>query len=70
MTDNVVPMQAKRPEAVPPPVTDFWFAQVDERLGRVEGSLRHLEWYLLLLVCATGGLLLVEIVRAIAPRAF
>jgi hypothetical protein len=45
------------------PVTDFWFAQVDVRLGRIEKMVKRLEWQIWLIVCGAAGLLFLEIMQ-------
>ena len=65
--DKVVQM---RPNAVSPPhspVTDFWFAQVDVRLGRIEKMIRRLEWQVWAIVCGSAALLLIEALRTLSP---
>ncbi|SFR41637.1 hypothetical protein SAMN04488005_1672 [Yoonia tamlensis] len=51
-----------------PPVSDFWFAQVDLRLGRIETMITRLEWQIWLIVCGCFGLLVFEIVKALSGR--
>ena len=69
MGRNVVDLQGKpRPEPSPP-VTDYWFAQVDVRLGRIEIMVSRLEWQIWLIVCGCAGLLVFEIVKALSGRA-
>lgn len=69
MSENVVDLALKSRIVPPTPVTDFWFAQVDARLSRIEMMIRRLEWQILLIVCGTAALLLFEIVRMLAPNA-
>ena len=61
MADNIVDMRGKR--AAPAPVPDFWFAQVDVRLSRIELMVTRLEWQIWLIVCGAAGLLVLEIVK-------
>jgi G:T-mismatch repair DNA endonuclease (very short patch repair protein) len=57
MNEKIVDIRGQR--HVPPPATDFWFAQVDNRLERIEMMVRKLEWQVLLVVCVcTGGFIL------------
>ena len=60
---------ATRPRTVPPPVPDFWFAQVDHRLGRIETMVLHLERLVLLLVCGSAALVVFEIVNVLSRGA-
>lgn len=68
MDNKVVDMKGKPREHVPPPVSDFWFAQVDLRLGRIEFMISRLEWQIWLIVCACTGMLVFEIVNALSGR--
>lgn len=63
MKDNIVEISSKPRPSQPPPVTDFWFAQVDARLTRIEMIIRRLEWQILMLVCGAAALLLFEIIQ-------
>jgi len=65
MKDNIVDMDGRRPERAPPPVSDFWFAQLDQRLSRIEFMVTRLEWQILFVACGSFGLLVLEIVRAV-----
>jgi hypothetical protein len=66
MKADVVNMEGKpaRREG-PPPVTDFWFAQVDLRLTRIETMMERLERQIWLMVYAAGAILLIEGLRAL-----
>ena len=66
MTGKVVDLEG-RPKIAPhpPPVSDFWFAQLDVRLGRIEFMVARLEWQILLIACGAFGLLVLEIVQAV-----
>ncbi|SFS07974.1 hypothetical protein [Yoonia litorea] len=55
-----------RPHPVAPPVPDFWFAQVDHRLGRIEAMVGRLERAIWTVVCASAGLLILEIVKVLS----
>ncbi len=66
MERNVVEMDGKPHVQSPPPVTDFWFAQVDVRLGRIEFMVTRLEWQIWMIVCGCAGLLLFEIVKVLS----
>ena len=55
MDDKVITLRGQR-RAPPPPASDFWFAQVDLRLGRIESIIaRHA---VLGQLCDNGWLLL------------
>jgi hypothetical protein len=54
----------KRPD-VPPPVADFWFAQLDVRLGRIEFMVARLEWQMVLIACGAFALLAMEVIQAV-----
>ena len=69
MDPKVVEMDGKPRHGGPPPVSDFWFAQVDVRLGRIEFMVTRLEWQIWLVVCGCAGLLIFEIVRALSGAA-
>jgi len=49
-------------------VSDFWFAQLDVRLGRIEFMVSRLEWQIWMIVCGGFGLLVYEIVKALAGK--
>ncbi|MCO4841477.1 MAG: hypothetical protein KC439_01030 [Yoonia sp.] len=68
MTGKVVDLPPKNRPQVPPPVSDFWFAQLDVRLGKIEFMVSRLEWQIGLIVCGGFGLLVFEIVKAIAAK--
>lgn len=66
MTIKVVDLEGRSKKAPhPPPVSDFWFAKLDVRLGRIEFMVARLEWQILLIACGAFGLLVLEIVQAI-----
>ena len=69
MDNKIVDFQGKVRSTGQPPVTDFWFAQVDTRLGRIEQMITRLEWQIWLIVCGSGGLLIFEIIKALNGRA-
>lgn len=60
MNKKVVDLYANR--HVPAPATDFWFAQVDNRLSRIEMMMKKLEWQVLLVVCVCGGVFILELI--------
>lgn len=60
MNDKIVDMRGQR--HVPPPATDFWFAQVDNRLGRIEMMIKKLEWQVMLVVCVCAGGFILELI--------
>lgn len=68
MENKVVDMPNKDLSRRPAPVSDFWFAQLDVRLGRIEFMVSRLEWQIWMLVCGGFGLLVYEIVKALAAH--
>ena len=66
MDSKIVDMQGKPRQADSPPVSHFWFAQVDVRLGRIEFMVTRLERQMWLIVCGCAGLLIFEIVKALS----
>ncbi|MBR2655138.1 MAG: hypothetical protein IKD58_01380 [Loktanella sp.] len=56
----------RHPQRPPPPVSDFWFAHVDQRLGRIECIIARLAWQIWIVVCGCAGLLVLEIVKALS----
>ena len=64
MDDKVITLRGQR-RAPPPPASDFWFAQVDLRLGRIESIIARLAWQVWIVVCGCAGLLVIEIGKAI-----
>ncbi len=66
MDNKIVDMKGKPRQHTPPPVSDFWFAQVDVRLGRIEFMISRLEWHVWFIVCGCAGLLVFEIVKALS----
>lgn len=69
MEPKIIELDAKPRRDRPPPVSDFWFAQVDVRLGRIEFVMSRLEWQIWLIVCGFAGLLVFEIVKALSGAA-
>ncbi|MEM8536387.1 MAG: hypothetical protein AAGF56_00855 [Pseudomonadota bacterium] len=69
MDRKVIDLEGKPRAGTPSPVSDFWFAQVDVRLGRIEFMVARLEWQVWLIVCGCAGLLVFEIVKAISGGA-
>ena len=68
MDPKVVDISGK-PRAAPAPVPDFWFAQVDHRLGRIEGMVQRLERLIWMLVCSSVALVIFEIVKILSKGA-
>ncbi|MDB4111902.1 hypothetical protein N9801_01865 [Yoonia sp.] len=68
MDRKIVNMQGKSQHSEPPPVSHFWFAQVDVRLGRIEFMVTRLERQIWLIVGGCAGLLIFEIVKALSGR--
>ncbi|MBQ2263489.1 MAG: hypothetical protein II336_19265 [Loktanella sp.] len=54
------------PKPAPPPASDFWFAQVDLRLGKIEYIIARLAWQIWIIVGGCAGLLVFEIVKALS----
>lgn len=67
MDPKVVDISGK-PRPAGAPVPDFWFAQVDVRLGRIEFMVTRLERQIWMIVCGCAGLLILEIVKALSGR--
>lgn len=61
-TPDPVNLDSRRRAA---PVTDFWFAQVDLRLTRIETMIERLEKQVWTLVYAALAILLIEGLRAL-----
>jgi hypothetical protein len=66
MDDKVIALRGQPRPPPPPPASDFWFAHVDLRLGRIEFIIARLEWQIWIVVCGCAGLLVFEIVKAIS----
>ncbi|WP_368187652.1 hypothetical protein [Aestuariibius sp. HNIBRBA575] len=73
MKAEIVDMDGKRPpdsatsarRDAGHPVSDFWFAQVDLRLTRIETMMERVERQIWMMVYAAGGVLLIEGLRAL-----
>lgn len=68
MDSKIVDISSKSKSNQHPPVSDFWFAQVDVRLSRIEFMVARLEWQVWIIVCGCAGLLVFEIVKALSGR--
>ncbi len=68
MKDNIVDIATKNRRSAALPVTDFWFAQVDARLTRIEIMIGRLEWQILMLVCGAAAMLLFEVIQTFSPQ--
>ncbi|MDO7557184.1 MAG: hypothetical protein MUR46_05155 [Loktanella sp.] len=68
MVGKVVDHPKRDTARTPAPVSDFWFAQLDVRLGRIEFMVSRLEWQIWMIVCGGFGLLVYEIVKALAGK--
>ncbi|WP_342075395.1 hypothetical protein [Yoonia sp. SS1-5] len=68
MSDKIVDLKGRPRQYSPPPVSDFWFAQVDVRLSRIEQMVSRLEWQIWVIVCSCAGLLIFEIVKTLSGR--
>lgn len=66
MDNKIVDMKGKPRQVTQPPVSDFWFAQVDVRLGRIEFMVSRLEWQIWLIVGGCAGLLVFEVIKALS----
>ncbi|WP_019953848.1 hypothetical protein [Yoonia vestfoldensis] len=66
MDDKIVALRGQPRPPPPPPASDFWFAHVDLRLGRIEFIIARLEWHIWIVVCGCAGLLVFEIVKALS----
>lgn len=66
MSNKIVDIKGRPRANQKSPVPDFWFAQIDLRLGRIESMVTRLEWQVWVIVCGAFGLLVLEIVQAIA----
>ncbi len=68
MTGKVVDLPPNDRRRVPPPVSDFWFAQLDVRLGKIEFMMSRLEWQIGLIVLGAFGVLILEIIKAVSAH--
>ena len=68
MVNKVVDLPKRDMGRAPAPVSDFWFAQLDVRLGRIEFMVSRLEWQIWMIDCGGFGLLIYEIVKALAAH--
>ncbi len=68
MDNKIVAITGRNHAEDPPPVTDFWFAQLDVRLGKIEFMVARLEWQIWLIVCGAVGVLVLEIIQALAAN--
>lgn len=59
MNDKVIDLDRK-PYA--PPVSDFWFGQVEHRLNKIETMVRRLEWQIWILFSGACAMLVMEII--------
>ncbi len=66
MNNRVVDMEGKPQGRQSPPVSDFWFAQLDQRLSRIEQMVDRLAWQFWMIACGAFGLLVLEIVQALS----
>jgi len=68
MVNKVVELPNRENVHKPAPVSDFWFAQLDVRLGRIEFMVSRLEWQIWMIVCGGFGLLVYEIIKALTAH--
>ena len=66
MDNKIIDLAGRPRRETQPPVSDFWFAQVDFRLGRIEQMLSRLAWQVWLIVCGCAGLLIFEILKVLS----
>jgi len=66
MKSDVVDMDGRIRREPRPQVSDFWFAQVDVRLGKIEYVVNRVEKQVWLIVCATFVIVALDVVRALA----
>lgn len=66
MSNNIVDLSGKSRPPTSPPVSDFWFAQVDNRLSRIEVMVTRLEWQIWLVVCGCACLLVIQVLRVLS----
>ena len=64
MTDKVVEIVERRQQARGTKEPEFWPAQVDIRLSRIEVMITRLEWQIWLIVCGGAGILILEVIEA------
>lgn len=63
MSGNVVDMERNRRKGDAKTVAnDFWFAQLDVRLSRIELMVSRLELQMLMIACGAFALLVLEII--------
>lgn len=65
MTGDVVGLERRGAQS-PAPVTDFWFARLDRRLGRIEAAVARIERQMWLALWTAVALLAAQTVRAMA----
>ena len=68
MPSKIVDINGNKRVDAKAPVSDFWFAQIDVRLGRIEFMVSRLEWQIWLIVCGAFGLMVFEIINAFSAR--
>ncbi|WP_458790280.1 hypothetical protein [Yoonia sp. MH D7] len=68
MSGKVVELLSPDPRRVQPPLSDFWFAQLDVRLSKIEFMMARLEWQIALIVCGAFGVLILEIIKAVSAH--
>ncbi|MFT5630192.1 MAG: hypothetical protein ACI82I_002407 [Gammaproteobacteria bacterium] len=66
MSRKIVDLPIRERVQTRPPVSDFWFAQLDVRLGKIEAMLTRLEWQVWIIVCTVFGLSILEIINALS----
>ena len=64
MSNKVVDLTPSRGEQ-PRPATDFWFAQLDLRLSKIEDVIARLEKQIWLIVCAIFASVVAEVFRLV-----
>ena len=64
MSNKIVDLDASRSQQTKP-VPDFWFAQLDVRLSKIEFVIARLEKQVWLIVCAIFASVVAELLRLI-----
>ena len=68
MSEKIVRLDRMKPSAEMLAHPERWFALVDARLARIERIVNRLVWQVWSIVCGAGALLLIEVLRLLAPQ--
>ena len=68
MANKIVDLPRSERVQTRPPVSDFWFAQLDVRLGKIEHMVSRLEWQIWLIFCGMFALTILEIIAAVSAH--